>query len=997
MSDDEEFKELIETCTMECLHDGHRKRVADAAEDIAKRLEDGSSTLGNVIDGLNSLLTDDDERVRQRGTRALADIVTHALEMKDAVKENARRVLTTFFLERVEDSFSFSDTLRGAAAILCAEEAAGRDQHALLPAEVDAALETLKSVLRNAATVSMPVSARVDVLYVVSNLCDICKPEGDFAVTVALSLRVLFIGERDPSLLKNSFMLLAKMLHRTAAGSLGNKRDELLFDAFSAYFPVLFVPRGSPVTKDELVISLRMCFAATPLLAHLVFPFLIDKTASSIASAQADAFATLASCIRAFGAEVCGPELPQKILDSLRANAFGQELPALIDAVGILSSAVTDIYPPDVAEKFFHDLFETAAMFVFPISDLESDDDFDEEISNTGRKIMIKLFQSKSCFKKEGGGDPCSFVKVVKDKLDSVPEDKSKFRYLGVAALADMAEALVKIPTGTPGVKECADLLAGFFIAFTTNKSEPAQVFENAGRGCASLAEMPPTIVGDDAVTKQIEEMMNAAVDTERTEAARTNAFSVLAKFAAARPQLVATRMKSLLEQSGADESSVVLKGAETVSKCSVEVFRPVFDGLTDLVLKRAKSGSAPKMLLTVWQQVATYCKESDSESLKLADSVIRRIVTFAGEVEFAIENAFRTVIRSLLQMLPLEPHTTVFNWMLEQKELPFCNSLGYYAAISSAKKSVVLTKMPAILLDLVEKRKNSIKDEKFNSDRNTASALAIASIFNKTAQPDWLAKRESVLRDAVERQDCVLLAWLCRASLLIADDSRMTKEGIDSLISLAERSVEAGKCFGVVCAKDCPVREGLIPEADAVISEGYCDRLYSASFAKLLSMHEADSINKGVLIALANVLSTVPASHMTENAAKCAAIARGSLAALKHEDDAMPTLLMLGSLLKNVPQLFTRGENGEMAPEKFGALLSRLCNIAAHQKDAHSRAEALDLLLFIRRNVAECHTMPYQRHVVSQLTSTIDDPKRPVRVLGVRCRNAWMVFLPSD
>lgn len=110
-----------------------------------------------------------------------------------------------------------------------------------------------------------------------------------------------------------------------------------------------------------------------------------------------------------------------------------------------------------------------------------------------------------------------------------------------------------------------------------------------------------------------------------------------------------------------------------------------------------------------------------------------------------------------------------------------------------------------------------------------------------------------------------------------------------------------------------------------------------------------------------------------------------------------MPTLLMLGSLLKSAPQLFVRDENGETALDKFGALLNRAlphCHIANRRT---RRAQALELLLLIRRKFAECHTLPFQKHIVALLTDAIDDPKRPVRMLAVRCRNAWMVFLPPE
>ena len=993
MGVDDKFKELVGTCTMECLHDGHRKQVADAALDIAALLKTGSNTLGDVIDTLNPYLIDDDERVRQRGTRALADIVTQALVLKDTMDQNARQVLTTFFLERVEDTFSFSDTIRGAAMIMRSSEESGSDPHSLLNSDKETALATLKNVMRNAGAVSLSMGARLDVLYVVSNLYDICQPSGADAALIALALRILFVGERDPSLLKGSFMLLARLLRRAGAEAL-EKCGESLFDAYSAYFPILFVPRGSLVTKDELVVSLRMCFAATPYLAFFVIPFLLDKTSSSIASAQADAFATLASCVRSFGPSICGPDFPTKALETLRANAFGQDFPALLDSVEILVSTVVATYPQDIGDKFFRAFFDVAATVVLPPKEMEKDEEFDEETSNTGRKILAKLFRSNGCFKKEGG-NPASFVTIVHDKLMTVPEEHKKFRYLVIAVLADMAEELATVSADASGLKECAEALNTIFIKHMMDPTESADVFRHAGRGCSLLASLPKSAMTDDTVEKDIETVITVGCSTDRSNAIRTNAFGVLTELASKSPAIVAGHVKKCLEQEGVEDNAIVLKGLEGVAKCGDAVFRPVFEALTKLVL----NGSHPdshKTLLEVWENVSTFCDTSVKESWEIADQTIRGIATYKQEQISATTNAFRHVVRALMERAPEEAQKELFDWMCKDTDETFRDSAMFFAAVSSLKKTVAESKMPEIMENMSKKR-TSCGTGCTDNSAETACAIAIASLFNKTSDDKWKKTRDEALDSAIAHKDPVLLCWLCRAALMKAEDGDNATKALDALIRLAADSVDAAKCFVVVCAKECPIPEGLTTEAGATSSEGYHDRIFALAFDKLMERYEADQLNHGLLVALANVLSTAPAAKVEEHKGKCVSIAMRSIAALKPEDDGMPTLLMLGSLLKSAPQLFVRDEKGETALDKFGALLNRLCRIATSQTDGHCRAQALELLLLIRRKFSECHTLPFQRHIVALLTDAIDDPKRPVRMLAVRCRNAWMVFLPPE
>ena len=90
--------------------------------------------------------------------------------------------------------------------------------------------------------------------------------------------------------------------------------EEDAFESLSCYFPVDFSPpKGSDicVTKEDLVLALRQCFAAQPLFAPLAFPLFLDKLDSDLAEAKIDANLTLVQCLPKYTNEQIQPHMEQ--------------------------------------------------------------------------------------------------------------------------------------------------------------------------------------------------------------------------------------------------------------------------------------------------------------------------------------------------------------------------------------------------------------------------------------------------------------------------------------------------------------------------------------------------------------------------------------------------------------------------------------------------------------------------------------------------------------
>ncbi|CAB4002655.1 MMS19 nucleotide excision repair homolog, partial [Paramuricea clavata] len=73
---------------------------------------------------------------------------------------------------------------------------------------------------------------------------------------------------------------------------------EDLFEVTSCYFPIDFTPPSNDpnaITREQLIIALRKCLAATSIFAPFCLPLLIEKLSSDVVYAKKDALLTLAA------------------------------------------------------------------------------------------------------------------------------------------------------------------------------------------------------------------------------------------------------------------------------------------------------------------------------------------------------------------------------------------------------------------------------------------------------------------------------------------------------------------------------------------------------------------------------------------------------------------------------------------------------------------------------------------------------------------------------
>jgi DNA repair/transcription protein MET18/MMS19 len=204
----------------------------------------------------------------------------------------------------------------------------------------------------------------------------------------------------------------------------------------------------------------------------------------------------------------------------------------------------------------------------------------------------------------------------------------------------------------------------------------------------------------------------------------------------------------------------------------------------------------------------------------------------------------------------------------------------------------------------------------------------------------------------------------------------------------MCTESSEAARYVGVVTPQSCPVDEGLIDRAGVVSVGGLSDCVFSVAFPPLSEQYARDPSRIWPRVALSHVLAGAPAAMLEANAAKCVPMALAVLdcvSAAIDEAASMAGLAMIASIVTTVPSLLG---------DHVGDIAAKLAAVATSAKQpARARAAALETLLAIRQKVPEYRTLPHQTAIVQLLQPTLDDPKRAVRSVAVRCKNAWTIF----
>ncbi|XP_031554304.1 MMS19 nucleotide excision repair protein homolog, partial [Actinia tenebrosa] len=255
---------------------------------IVKDVYERRKNLLEIVEDLGSYLTSTDVEIRSRAVQLLSEILQRLVNFKLTAQEV--ELLANFYRDRLKDHYSIVPyALLGLQALALNQNLSG-------PLFVKA----IQTVFTEVHVQSLMQSGRNTVynmlmLCLDRNLKDLQQLGSDFVFSFIQAMD----GEKDPRNLVLAFQLAKKIIFNFPISLFA----EDLFEVTSCYFPIDFTPSSDDpygITRDDLVLGLRKCLAATSLFAPFCLPLLLEKLESDVISAKIDSLLTLSSCMEVY-------------------------------------------------------------------------------------------------------------------------------------------------------------------------------------------------------------------------------------------------------------------------------------------------------------------------------------------------------------------------------------------------------------------------------------------------------------------------------------------------------------------------------------------------------------------------------------------------------------------------------------------------------------------------------------------------------------------------
>ncbi|KZT59492.1 ARM repeat-containing protein [Calocera cornea HHB12733] len=306
-------------------------------QEVVTAIEDGNSTILLLIRSLGEYLTSTEDPVRSKGLNLLSEVLSRISQSK--INVQATRVLTKFYVEKLEDGHVLIAALKGILSLASFPQFGDEE-----------AVEVWQGLVKHVKMRAHVQSTRFVVFQIVNSLLtsrqDALKALGDSFLSEYVELAN---GEKDPRNLLQAFTIDRIILTEFDTKS----RIDDLFDITFCYFPISWKPPpGDPygISTDDLRNSLRLCLSATPAFGPLAMPTFLEKLSATVGPTKIDTLVSMRVCFPVYGKVALQP-VAQKMWDALRMEIF-QPLNDEIQAYSLktLISFVQTLYPPTNAE-----------------------------------------------------------------------------------------------------------------------------------------------------------------------------------------------------------------------------------------------------------------------------------------------------------------------------------------------------------------------------------------------------------------------------------------------------------------------------------------------------------------------------------------------------------------------------------------------------------------------------------------------------------------------
>ncbi|CAE6417929.1 unnamed protein product [Rhizoctonia solani] len=262
----------------------------DALKELVQNVDDQSITLLHIVKALGDYLTSEEGKIREKGIRLLSNVIS--LCQPERVSKQSTRVLTTFYIEKIQDADTIIPALDGLLTLT-----------SLPTFGTNEATDTAHSITSHISMKSLVQSVR----YVVFRIIDALFAKHLAVLASSPTFLPGYIklaeGEKDP---RN--LLLAFNIARIIAleFDITDHVDDL-FDITFCYFPITFKPPPNDpygITTEDLKSSLSACLSATPRFGPLALPLFLDKLSATAGTTKRDTLRTMSLCLPIYGPAV---------------------------------------------------------------------------------------------------------------------------------------------------------------------------------------------------------------------------------------------------------------------------------------------------------------------------------------------------------------------------------------------------------------------------------------------------------------------------------------------------------------------------------------------------------------------------------------------------------------------------------------------------------------------------------------------------------------------